>query len=286
MEILFSKNYCDVISTDRNKAFGQYDLRVGYSSRLLKAVGIALSIVTGLFSVAFLVSPKVTASDNEKIAQVPYIMSPEAVEIYEFLKKNSDADKSPASKQPEPLPKARSIQPPVDGKNLNFEISKIQNDQIDTSAHPENKDLIDKQDFTDQNAEVQNAGNPGPTEPGPHSGNDVGGGNSGEVGPDGFVDFAEVDPVFKGDLMSFIAKSTRYPSDAVREGVEGKVMICFVVDERGKVTKPKIEHGIGHGCDEEALRVVGTLPDFEPGKMNGKAVKVRMRVPFKFTLKR
>jgi protein TonB len=50
--------------------------------------------------------------------------------------------------------------------------------------------------------------------------------------------------------------------------------------------KPEILKGIGYGCDEEALRVVKNLPAFSPGKMNGKPVKVRMRIPLSFRLRK
>jgi protein TonB len=99
------------------------------------------------------------------------------------------------------------------------------------------------------------------------------------------VDFPEENPEFQGNLEAFLAKSTRYPMDALSEGVEGQVFVCFIVDEKGKVTKPEVLKGIGFGCDEEALRVIRNLPDWKPGKMNGRPVKVRMRVPFRFKLK-
>ena len=99
------------------------------------------------------------------------------------------------------------------------------------------------------------------------------------------TDFPEIDPEFSGNLESFLSKSTKYPPKAVEEGVEGQVFVCFIIDENGKVTKPEVLKGIGFGCDEEALRVIKSLPDWKPGKMNGHPVKVRMRVPFKFRLK-
>jgi len=81
-----------------------------------------------------------------------------------------------------------------------------------------------------------------------------------------------------------IAKAVKYPEIAKKAGVEGRVYLQFVVDEKGNVVDPVVMKGIGAGCDEEALRVVRTLK-FKPGKQRGKAVKVRFSLPINFRLK-
>lgn len=81
-----------------------------------------------------------------------------------------------------------------------------------------------------------------------------------------------------------IAKAVKYPEIAKKAGVEGRVYLQFVVDEKGNVVDPIVMKGIGAGCDEEALRVVRTLK-FKPGKQRGQAVKVRFSLPINFRLK-
>jgi len=58
-----------------------------------------------------------------------------------------------------------------------------------------------------------------------------------------------------------------------------------VVDKEGKIKEAKILRGIGGGCDEEALRVVKSMPDWKPGRQNGRSVQVQYNLPVNFTLK-
>lgn len=83
-----------------------------------------------------------------------------------------------------------------------------------------------------------------------------------------------------GDLQ----RKIKYPEIAKKAGVEGMVVIQFVVDENGRVADPEVVKGIGAGCDEEALRVVQDAR-FKPGRQRGKPVKVRFSLPVRFKLK-
>jgi len=99
--------------------------------------------------------------------------------------------------------------------------------------------------------------------------------------------FVEQMPVYKGGtetLVKFIAGNIKYPEIAKRAGIQGKVMVQFVVDKNGKVQYPVVLKGIGAGCDEEAVRVIKMLADWEPGKQNGKIVNVKMVIPIQFRL--
>lgn len=85
-------------------------------------------------------------------------------------------------------------------------------------------------------------------------------------------------------LLRYLAQHTRYPALALRNSIEGRVFIKFVVDETGQVVNPVVVKGIGGGCDEEALRVLKTVPRFTPGQQNGRAVKVYFNLPITFTM--
>lgn len=82
----------------------------------------------------------------------------------------------------------------------------------------------------------------------------------------------------------YVQKAMKYPAQARRMGVEGKVFIQFVVEKDGSLTDIKILKGIGSGCDEEAVRVLKAAPKWKPGKQRGKAVRVRRSLPIKFNL--
>ncbi|UCS92693.1 TonB family protein [Echinicola marina] len=82
----------------------------------------------------------------------------------------------------------------------------------------------------------------------------------------------------------YLASSLRYPEQAKEKGIEGTVYVTFVVDKTGELKNPQILRGIGSGADEEALRVIKNADKWKPGKQNGTAVNVRMRVPIIFAL--
>jgi TonB family protein len=96
-------------------------------------------------------------------------------------------------------------------------------------------------------------------------------------------------PVFSGGdtaLLVFIAKAAKYPTSAKENGIQGRVVVSFIVNEEGKVSKAKIVKSIDPELDAEAIRVVNSLPSFEkPAIMNGKPVSVSYMVPISFSLK-
>ena len=99
--------------------------------------------------------------------------------------------------------------------------------------------------------------------------------------------FVEEMPTFPGGqdaLLAFFATNVKYPEIARRAGVEGKVFVQFVVGKDGNVTQSSIAKGIGAGCDEEAIRVTKMMPKWNPGKQNGRPVRVQVIVPIQFKL--
>lgn len=94
-------------------------------------------------------------------------------------------------------------------------------------------------------------------------------------------------PSFPGGpakMTEYIAKNIKYPMMARESGVEGRVFVNFVVEPNGSISKVKVLRGIGGGCDEEAMRVVQSMPAWKPGKQRGTAVRVNYTVPIVFKL--
>ena len=87
-----------------------------------------------------------------------------------------------------------------------------------------------------------------------------------------------------GELMKYLAKNIKYPPLAKESGIQGRVFINFVVEPTGAISNVKVLRGIGGGCDEEAVRVVASMPKWKPGKQRGKSVRVSYNLPVKFTL--
>jgi len=95
-------------------------------------------------------------------------------------------------------------------------------------------------------------------------------------------------PTFPGGdqaLLEYMAKNTKYPPLARENGLQGIVVVTFVVDERGRIKDAQVLRGIGGGCDEEAMRVVQSMPPWKPGKQRGMSVRVQYNLPFRFTLR-
>lgn len=91
----------------------------------------------------------------------------------------------------------------------------------------------------------------------------------------------------KGGIAAFykyVADKMKYPPQARRMGIDGKVFVEFVINKDGSISDVKAVKGIGAGCDEEAVRVVQSAPAWSPGKQRGKPVKQRMVLPITFKL--
>ena len=112
--------------------------------------------------------------------------------------------------------------------------------------------------------------------------------NSGkELHNDSIYFLAESMPVFAGGdegLLKYLKEHIHYPAAARASRTEGKVILSFIVDRSGAITGLKVLRGIGKGCDEEAVRVIRSMPKWTPGKIKGKEVRVQMNLPVKFTL--
>ena len=109
-----------------------------------------------------------------------------------------------------------------------------------------------------------------------------------DSGKEGFT-VVEQTPEFPGgiqEMYKFLARNIRYPSDAVRNDVEGKVVITFTVSEKGMIRDPQVTQRVGSGTDEEALRVVLNMPSWKPGQQNGRAVAMEYVLPIEFKLEK
>ena len=85
-------------------------------------------------------------------------------------------------------------------------------------------------------------------------------------------------------MFEFIKANLQYPKEAKKNGVEGRVILQFVVQKDGSLSNIKVIRNISNGCGEEAVRVVKSMPKFKPGKQRGKTVKVQYTLPISFRL--
>ena len=108
-----------------------------------------------------------------------------------------------------------------------------------------------------------------------------------KVDENGVYQVCEEMPEFPGGMaecMKYLSKNINYPEDCKKEGVQGRVIVQFVVDKDGSIKDPTIARGVHPSLDKEALRVLSSMPNWKPGKQKGEAVKVRYTIPVMFRL--
>ena len=102
------------------------------------------------------------------------------------------------------------------------------------------------------------------------------------------LDVVEVMPEFPGGnkaMMSYLAENIKYPKEAENAGMQGRVIVQFVVDTDGSIEDAKVVRAVDPLLDKEAIRVINAMPKWKPGMQDGKEVRVKYTVPIAFRLK-
>ena len=108
-----------------------------------------------------------------------------------------------------------------------------------------------------------------------------------QIEQDSALDVCDQMPQFKGGdvaLMDFIRTSISYPKDAAEQGLQGRVVLRFIIEKDGTISNCEILKSASLSLDTEALRVVNSMPQWIPGKHKGKVVRVRYVIPVTFCL--
>ena len=96
-------------------------------------------------------------------------------------------------------------------------------------------------------------------------------------------------PQFPGGdkaMFEFISSNIKYPAIAREYGEQGTVYIQFTVEKDGSISKVVSQRPLGYGLDEEALRVINSMPKWKAGEQRGRKVRVRFTIPIKFSLQK
>jgi TonB family protein len=100
--------------------------------------------------------------------------------------------------------------------------------------------------------------------------------------------FVEQMPTFRGSrtdsIMAYIRRNTRYPEEALKAGASGKVFVTFVVNKQGLVEQARVARPLQEALDQEAVRVIQSMPAWQPGQQNGQPVAVSITVPISFVM--
>lgn len=262
-EQIVKKSYLDIIFEGRNKNYGSYELRLHYPQRMRNAL-ISTIIAISLFAAGGLISGFITKDKKKIVIFDASGMYPKSINV-ESIKPNIQV-------QP-PAPKP--LKP-----NIVFHLPVIVK-AVDVPEDPK-KDAPDTKGNTlpgngNNTGYIENAGQ------GNSSGPSTG---TGHVTPTKPIihPYVEQQPEPEYDLVAYLQKNLQYPDEAKQNTTQGRVILRFVVNEDGSISDIMLVRGIGSGCDEEAIRVVSSMPKWRPGKQNGTPVKVYFTQPISFKL--
>jgi protein TonB len=271
---ILSSHLDDIVFESRNKAYGAYVLRKEYDKNIRNGLIIATFLfLMVVFSQIFSDFISSLRGDN---------MVKEIISTYDFepppptdMKKEMPVQATDVLPPPPPKPSIKYTPP----------IIKADNEVEEEDATPTIDALRDIAIATK-------------TQDGKQDGVDLGiideYGASTEAPP--VVEVPKKEEVFtrveqmpqfgsgERELLEYLAKNIKYPAFARINSIQGTVVIQFIVDKDGSVTEPTVVREVGGGCDEEAIRVIKSMPKWIPGKQQGKPVKVRYTLPVKFKL--
>jgi len=262
----------DIVFANRNKSYGAYALRKEYRGVLTKATIIGTSIfLVAMFAPKLL--EKLGANEQKEEVMID-------VNLMDLPPPPIDEN------EPPPPPPPPVEQPKVETvKFLPPEVKK--DEEVPQESPPP---TVEKLEVAVAAAETQE-GDPNATELiiAPEAITAPGKGEVIEAAPveEKIFTAVEQNPEFPGgpaEMYKYLAKNIRYPGAASRANIQGRVFLQFVVNTDGSITDVEVVKGVGFGCDEEAVRVVKSMPKWKPGRQQGRAVRVKYTLPVNFQL--
>ena len=269
---LVSNEWTDLVFEGRNQAYGAYKLRKGTTKRNIWSI-----IIVALASVLLFLGLQL-----QKMAQAnKTVENTQAVELAKLQEKKKEAkvEKKEIIKT-EPEKVVEQVK-----SSVKFTAPVIKKDE---EVKEEDEIKLDEEEKSDTAVGAFNV-----------QGNDEVGGEvlkakeeikapePPKVEEEKVFDVVEQMPSFPGGntaLMKFLNENIHYPVVAQENGVQGRVVVSFVVERDGHITDVQIARSVDPSLDKEAQRVVKSMPKWIPGKQNGSAVRVKFNVPVSFRL--
>jgi periplasmic protein TonB len=255
----------DLVFENRNKSYSSYALRVRYGQYMTRAFIISLTI---FLLIAF--SPKIkTFLDSIFGTKDNVEMVEKEVEVIAELKDIPIEDDIPP---PPPV----EIEPPKI-ETVKFLPPEIKPDkEVKTDELPPKTEALDTTNIASVTQEGEKNLNEMIVDT--KGSSVIGGGDDNKV-----YTYVGEWPEFVGGreaMLKFIGKNFKYPRDAEQKGIEGRVVVGFTVDKTGAITDVYILKGVSTSLDNEAMRVMKSMPNWKPGRNNGSPVRVKYKVDF------
>lgn len=276
---LSSKEWRDIVFEGKNQEFGAYELRKNSDVRHNKAMIVVVVILALAFLLPLIVNTVLPKAEEkpEDLTEQAMVNLGDATE--DEQQEEEEVQERYEEEQPEVLPEEvlNTVKVTelaiVDDDKVNAEDEIKTQDELKETTTAFGQSDFDK-GTDDRNVVREHINEIVVEEKKPVEENKV---------------FTAVEqmPQFPGgdaELMKHIQKNLKYPPVAMENNIQGRVVVQFVVTKTGKVGEVKVVRGKDPDLDKEAVRVVKTLPDFIPGKMNGQAVNVWYTLPITFKL--
>jgi protein TonB len=260
-----------IVFENRNRAYGAYELRQSYNDNMIKALfggllffGLIL-MIPAFYGVSKIKMPDIRDIPNGEVVLEKWIIKP--------IIESSIQSKSTVEKMPDKLNVKASTtkedQTKFDDldKKVDQTISPTIDGPIGPGLAPSGTGSTDKPDIIVDKVDVMPDIKP--------------------IVQDIAVLWAPVMPLFPGGddaRKKFFSKNMTYPRIPLENGIEGTVIVNFIVGKNGEINDIKIVKSINKDLDKEAIRVISLMPNWAPGMNNGKPVKVSFNLPVKFVI--
>ncbi|WP_081867694.1 energy transducer TonB [Hymenobacter sp. IS2118] len=265
----------DIVFDGRNRHYGAYQLRAAYQRHVSRALVIATAVLALLLAfplVAQLLkdkTPAVTTTIFGGHELMPPPLMPDVVT------------------PPEPAAAKPPVQPPRPStvKDIVPVVVKEKDAPAESEVPDRDKLLTNASGLMTSKGDSSASPDATPPDLGPLTGAGPAGGT---VKERTYVSVEQMPELPGGGgtaaIVMAIQRAVKYPSLALRNGVEGKVFVSFVVNQKGEVVDVAMVKGLGYGLDEETMRAIKALPRFIPGKQNGREVSVSFTVPVTYKI--
>ena len=275
---LKSKEWCELVFEGRNKAYGAYDLRAKSGRRHLYAI---IDIIIGIIVIGIAIGLFLAAQEAIKNS---FAVEEDLVTELSELKK--EEVKKEEKKVEIPQEQKQEIQKVAVKASIAFTVPEIV-DQVDESKKLKNQDELNRSNISIASQDYEGDSKDGINIDDLRD-NQTQGGTSAPVEEEAKVyNVVEQMPSFPGGeaaLLKYVNTHIKYPAIAQEQEISGVVVLRFVVKEDGSVGEVIVQKSLEKHCDEEAVRVVKSLPRFIPGKQQGKAVRVWYTLPVRYSI--
>ena len=289
---LYDPKWVDMVFADKNKAYGAYQLRKSVSQRNIKALVILL--VAAFIGGGYL-AYQMKKHKDELAAQEAYAAKMELAALEQVKKEQAERKKQQKKEEPkkvEPekvVPETRAtvkFTAPVikDDKEVKEEMPPMVKMNRETKAiGTETKEGVEDRNIVADRSTVAT-----PEQIIPKIEKPVAEAPKVEAPKEDIekkiFTFAEQQPTFKGNVQAWLTSHLNYPASAADNNIQGKVVVKFVVGRDGSVSRAEVVRGVDPALDREALRVVNSMPKWNPGMNNGQPANVWFQLPITFKL--